>query len=98
MGLGDTLSFTLTLVSPAAVAQRLAIDDVVHHVKAHGRTSPKVFKGWRVTLPARGELTFVKRHSMRVVTTRRHHVGRHGLSIQVNGADVARAHFDLDGT
>lgn len=93
--LGDTLSFTLTLVSRAARAQPLAIDYVVHHVNADGRTRPKVFKGWQVTLPPRGELTLVKRHSMRVITTRRYHAGLHGLSVQVNGREMARADFEL---
>ena len=93
--LGESLTLTLTLVSRAPQAQSLAIDYVVHHVKADGRTTPKVFKGWQVTLPPRGELTLVKRHSMRVVTTRRYHAGRHGLSVQVNGREVARADFEL---
>ena len=44
---GDSLEMTLTLRSTARRAQKLAIDYVVHHVKADGRTTPKVFKGWR---------------------------------------------------
>ena len=93
--LGESFTFTLTLVSRASHAQTLAIDYVVHHVKADGSTSPKVFKGWALELPGRGELTLVKRHSMRVITTRRYHAGRHGLSVQVNGCEVARTDFDL---
>jgi len=93
---GNSLTLTLQLRSTAARAQTLAIDYVVHHVKADGRVSPKVFKGWQIGLPAHGEITLVRRHSMRVITTRRYHPGRHGLSVQVNGCEVARAHFDLD--
>jgi 3-methyladenine DNA glycosylase AlkC len=93
--LGESFTFTLTLVARANRAQTLAIDYVVHHVKADGSTRPKVFKGWQVELPGRGELTLAKRHSMRVITTRRYHAGRHGLSVQVNGCEVARTDFDL---
>jgi hypothetical protein len=64
-------------------------------VKADGGTSPKVFKGWRVELPARGTLKLVKRHSLRPVTTRRYFGGRHRVQLQVNGAVVAEAAFTL---
>jgi hypothetical protein len=67
----------------------------VHHVKADGSTRPKVFKGWAVTLPARGTLTLAKRHSMKPVTTRRYHPGAHAIDVQVNGQVVASAGFTL---
>jgi 3-methyladenine DNA glycosylase AlkC len=95
LSLGETLQFTLSLKSTASRAQRLAIDYVVHHVKADGRTSPKVFKGWQIDLPARGAVTLVKRHLMRVITTRRYHAGVHSLGVQVNGREVACASFEL---
>ena len=83
------------LVSLSPWAQTLTIDYAVHHVKADGRTTPKVFDGWQLELPPRGEITLVKKNSMRVITTRRYHAGRHGLSMQVNGRDVAQRHFEL---
>ncbi|MBL8332655.1 MAG: DNA alkylation repair protein [Rubrivivax sp.] len=92
---GGSLELTLQLQSTHGRAQKLAIDYVVHHVKADGRRTPKVFKGWVVELPARGERTLVKRHSMREVTTRRYHAGRHAIDIQVNGRVIAAAEFDL---
>lgn len=36
-----------------------------------------------------------KRHSLRPVTTRRYHPGRHPLTVQVNGRDVAQGEFTL---
>lgn len=93
---GDALQLTLTITSRAAQPQRLAIDYAVHHVKASGATSPKVFKGWTLELPARATVTLAKRHSMRAVTTRRYHAGRHAVSVQVNGRTLAEAPFDLD--
>jgi 3-methyladenine DNA glycosylase AlkC len=93
--LGGALSFTLTLRSTAARAQTLAIDYAVHHVKADGSRSAKVFKGWQRSLPARGEITLVKRHALKPITTRRYHAGQHGLSVQVNGRTVAETDFEL---
>lgn len=92
---GDSLQLTLELYGQGRQPQTLEIDYVVHHVKADGRTSPKVFKGWRVTLPARGTLVLAKRHSMREITTRRYHPGWHAVAVQVNGRTVAEAGFEL---
>jgi hypothetical protein len=93
--LGDSVTLTLALQSHAAKAQRLAIDYAVHHVKASGETSAKVFKGWQIELAPHACITLVKRHSMRPVTTRRYHAGLHAVDVQINGARVAGASFML---
>ncbi len=95
IALGDAVSLTLSLQSTSAKPQTLAIDYAVHHVKAHGGTTAKVFKGWQLTLPPRGTVTLNKRHAMRLITTRRYHAGRHGVTVQVNGQAVAEAAFEL---
>jgi 3-methyladenine DNA glycosylase AlkC len=93
--LGHHVTLKLVLASSAARAQALLVDYAVHHVKADSRLSPKVFKGWRVELPPHGMVTLEKRHSMRAVTTRRYHAGRHRLSVLVNGETVAEGEFTL---
>jgi 3-methyladenine DNA glycosylase AlkC len=93
--LGDSVTLTLVLTSTAAQPQLLAVDYAVHHVKADGRTRPKVFKGWAVTLPARGTLSLSKQHAVRPITTRRYHAGHHAVDVQVNGRAVASASFTL---
>lgn len=94
--LGGTLTMALRLQSTCRQPQKLLIDYVVHHVKAHGGTTPKVFKGWQVTLPPLGVATLTRRHSLRPVTTRRYHAGRHGVVVQINGQAVATSSFSLE--
>ena len=95
--IGQTLQLQLqlTLRSTAAKAQPLQIDYAVHHVKASGAASAKVFKGWTLTLAPHSTLQLEKRHSMRVVTTRRYHPGRHEVDLRINGRVVARDGFEL---
>jgi 3-methyladenine DNA glycosylase AlkC len=93
--LGGEVTLTLRLRSTSRQAQRLAVDYAVHHVKAHGGTSAKVFKGWQLELPPQGEVTLTKRHPVKPITTRRYHAGRHGVAVQVNGGVVAEASFGL---
>lgn len=93
--LGDSLELTVVLRSSARKAQKLVVDYAVHHVKASGGTSPKVFKGWNLELGAGEERTLVKRHAVRPITTRRYHAGRHAIDLLVNGEVVASAAFEL---
>jgi len=95
LAVGDVLALQLHLHSTAATPQRLAIDYAVHHVKAGGHTTPKVFKGWVLTL-APGEVRqLVKRHSLKAVTTRRYHPGAHRVDVRINGQVLAEAGFML---
>jgi len=95
LNVGDSLTLALTLRSSARRAQKLAIDYLVHHVKADGRTTPKVFKGWTLELAAGDSVQLGKQHSMRTVTTRRYHAGAHAVEVQINGRVVASAPFAL---
>ena len=93
--LGESLELDVTLVSHAPGAQKLVIDYAVHHLKADGSLSPKVFKGWNLTLAGGETRRLARRHSMRPVTTRQYRPGRHVLDLRVNGQVLAVAEFAL---
>lgn len=95
--LGDRLTVSATLTSLSRQPQALVVDYVIHHVKANGSTSPKVFKGWNLTLAPGETRTLVKQHAVRPITTRVYHRGAHPVALQINGAVVASAVFDLRG-
>ncbi len=93
---GSKLDFELQIASTAATAQDLIIDYAVHHQKADGSLSPKIFKWKTVILDASDSITLQRRHPMRPVTTRVYYPGRHKLEIQINGRPFAEADFDLE--
>lgn len=76
-------------------AVRLAVDYVVHHRKANGSLSPKVFKLTTRTLAAGESVTVSRRHSFRPISTRVYHAGEHALELQVNGRTFGRTSFRL---
>ena len=92
---GDAATLTLSLASRARRDQTLVVDYAVHHVKANGDTSAKVFKGWSFVLPAGASRELVKRHSLRPITTRRYYGGWHRVQVQINGKPVAEGGFEL---
>ncbi len=96
LAVGGSLQLTFALASTADAPQRLVIDYAVHHVKAGGHSTPKVFKGWALELAGGETRELVKRHSMKAVTTRRYHAGLHRVEIRVNGQPMAEAAFELD--
>jgi 3-methyladenine DNA glycosylase AlkC len=93
--LGEAITLELVLQSNARRTQKLVIDYAVHHVKASGATSAKVFKGWTIDLAPGATLTLTKRHALRPITTRTYHAGRHEVDVRINGAVCAQAFFDL---
>jgi len=92
---GGELTLRLTLRSTAATRQRLMIDYAVHHMKANGSRSPKVFKGWALELGPREERALERRHSFKPITTRRYHPGAHTVDLRINGQVLGEAVFQL---
>jgi 3-methyladenine DNA glycosylase AlkC len=95
VSVGDSVELSVTISSTASRSQKLMIDYTVHHVKANGSTSDKVFKGWVLGLAPHESRALRKRHSMRLITTRVYHAGHHAVDLRINGQTVARAGFDL---
>lgn len=93
--LGGTLELQVELDTTDAQPQSLVVDYAVHHVKANGRTSPKVFKGWNLRLGPGERRTLRKAHAVKPITTRRYHAGVHRVELLVNGQAVAEAAFEL---
>ena len=98
VALGASLTLDVTLSARGRKAQALAIDYAVHHVKANGSTSPKVFKGWMLELPGGQTRTLRKTHAVRPITTRRYFAGTHRVELLVNGRVEADAAFELEMT
>jgi 3-methyladenine DNA glycosylase AlkC len=95
LAVGERVTLTLVLHSTTRQAQTLLIDYAVHHVKANGGTSPKVFKGWKLSLAPGETRTLTRAHSFKPVTTRRYHPGRHPVTVSINGAVAAESALSL---
>ncbi|MCH1925857.1 DNA alkylation repair protein [Shewanella sp. C32] len=92
---GGSMQLTASITSTAKHPQSLMIDYVVHHQKANGATSPKVFKWRTAELGAGKTLTIAKKHTIKPITTRVYYPGTHKVELQINGLVVARGEFEL---
>lgn len=93
--LGQRLTLTAAITSTSNRAQRLAIDYVIHYVKASGASAEKVFKWTELDLPGHGSFELSKSQVIRDFTTRKHYPGRHRVELQINGQRVAETVFGL---
>jgi 3-methyladenine DNA glycosylase AlkC len=95
IALGQCLEFEFVLASNSKRPQKVVIDYILHFVKANGQTTPKVFKLKTFTIASSPARTFMKRHNIVQVTTRKYYEGIQKLSIQVNGTVLAEVPWRL---
>ena len=92
---GTPLTFKIGLHSEAKEAQDLIIDYIIHHKKANGRTTPKVFKWKGLRLHSGTTHHAVKKHPFKTITTRVYYPGLHRLELLINGEVQGGGTFEL---
>jgi 3-methyladenine DNA glycosylase AlkC len=93
--MGEEIVFSLTVESESEVAQELLVDYAVHHQRAGGKQSAKVFKLTKKLLAPRERWVISKKHSFKPITTRRYYPGEHAIEIQINGISYGKCLFTL---
>jgi 3-methyladenine DNA glycosylase AlkC len=107
--IGGSVEIAFELVSTGARAQRVLVDLRVLYARAAARPRPvdadeaeaadqgrvKVFKLTAVTLAPGETLALRKRLSLRQMSTRTHHPGRHAVEALVNGQVMTVGRFEL---
>ena len=96
VNLGGELVFTVDLRSTCSKPQSLIIDYILHFKKANGTMVGKVFKWKTLSLDAHSTIALEKKHSIRIITTRRYYDGQQGLSLRINGQDFGFEEFALN--
>jgi 3-methyladenine DNA glycosylase AlkC len=94
--LGERLQFSAEIVAESDTPQPLMVDYIVHHVKANGKRTPKVFKWQKKTITPGQRLTLSKTHHIKPISTRRYYTGTHLLELQINGQVMGRESFELN--
>lgn len=96
ISLGQSLQLQASF--KVAREQPLIIDYAIHHPRANGSVSAKVFKGRTLTAAAGEEVQFSKSHAIKAITTRRYYPGWHQVDLLINGECVASSGFELLAT
>lgn len=94
--LGDAIEFSATLRSAAKSTQKIVVDYAIHHRKANGTTTPKVFKFKTLQIAASETVELQKRHAIKPITTRKYYAGEHAVEILINGTTYGHVPFTLE--
>lgn len=92
---GESLQFNISLTSTSTKPQNFILDYAIHHQKANGTTSPKVFKWKTGRLEPSSTLKATKKHPLKKITTRVYYPGTHSVEIFVNGTSFGSKDFEL---
>jgi 3-methyladenine DNA glycosylase AlkC len=98
VSMGGHFNFSLSLSSDSNKDQALMIDYVIHHQKANGTLTGKVFKWKKTTLPAQKSLTAIKKHPFKKISTRVYYPGSHRVEVMINGRSIGISEFELKQT
>ena len=95
INIGDTLEFSFDLTLLSKKKTRLRIEYMIYFMKANGQQQPKIFKIGEPILEPNKTTSYVKKHSFKNLTTRKHYLGIHHISIVVNGISRQKIDFLL---
>jgi 3-methyladenine DNA glycosylase AlkC len=91
--IGEALVFTFDI--RAKKKTQLMIDYVITFANTSGKVSSKTYKLKQLHMQTGGQEHCIKRHPLRLMTTRKLHPGKHVLQLQINGQIYATKYFYL---
>lgn len=92
--IGEELEFECHLKAKKR-NQKIVLDYAIHYVKANGSLSAKVFKLRELNLKKNEEIVIHKKHSFKLISTRKFHPGKHSIALHVNGKEITKDVFEL---
>jgi 3-methyladenine DNA glycosylase AlkC len=73
---------------------KIRLEYAVYFLKKNGSLTKKIFQITTKNF-AKGLFSFVKKHSFRDLSTRKHYAGKHLISLVINGVELQQFQFDL---
>ncbi|GAA3640211.1 DNA alkylation repair protein [Flavivirga jejuensis] len=86
--IGDFVEFSLNLLNTSNHTSKIRLEYGLYYQKANGSLSKKVFKISEKDYPKNSTTSINRKQSFKVITTRKFHVGKHQISIIINGKEL----------
>ena len=93
--IGAYLHFNFSISNKSKTSQKVRLEYFVHFLLANGKQSKKVFKISERELTPNETLNYEKRHSFKIITTRKYYTGTHRVSLVINGKEMEGIDFEL---
>ena len=93
--IGESLEFTFKIINTADSESKIRLEYGLYYQKANGTLSRKVFKISEKIYAENSITTINRKQPFKLITTRKLHVGKHQLSIIINGNEYEKIDFLL---
>lgn len=93
--MGESLEFSCKLTNTAGTSAKIRLEYGLYYQKANGTLSRKVFKISEKDYPGKSVHQIHRKQPFKPITTRKYHLGKHQLSIILNGKESKRHDFEL---
>jgi 3-methyladenine DNA glycosylase AlkC len=93
--IGEGFTFTFEINNTDKTYLTLRLEYIIHFMKSNGSTSPKIFKITESIFASETKKQLIRKHQFANLTTRKHYVGKHQLTIVVNGDVKKSVEFEL---
>ena len=95
VSIGGNLKFSVRLKTSRPALGKLRIEYVLGFMKNNGKISGKIFKISESDFRDK-EKYIIKRHSFKVISTRKYYLGSHYIAVVVNGKELSRKSFMVE--
>lgn len=95
VAIGGVLAFEFQLENTSETDTKIRIEYGIYYQKANGALAKKVFKISEKNYPKQSKTSITRKQSFKPITTRKFYVGKHQLSIIINGVEVEKTDFEL---
>lgn len=93
--IGNSLEFSFDLLNNSDCKSKIRLEYGVYYQKANGTLSKKVCKISEREYQKNSTTPITRKHSFKVVTTRKLHLGLHQVAVIVNGNEFDKFDFEL---
>ena len=92
---GDSLEFSFNLLNNNNKKAKIRLEYGIYYQKANGTLAKKVHKISEKEYAKNSITPITRKHSFRVVTTRKFHLGLHQVAVIINGNEFEKYNFEL---
>jgi 3-methyladenine DNA glycosylase AlkC len=93
--IGDSLEFSFNLLNNNDRKAGIRLEYGIYYQKANGTLAKKVHKISEKEYTGNSTTQITRKHSFRVVTTRKFHPGLHQVAVIINGNEFEKHNFEL---
>lgn len=93
--IGDSIEFCFSLSNKSNEKTTVRLEYGIYYQKSNGTLSKKIYKISEKEYAKNSVTQITRKHSFRVITTRKFYLGLHQISIIINGNEGERLNFEL---